>query len=158
MKKNITLLLSILFVGVFTFSSCSKDDEPGTGGGGTTKTEAISFKLNGTDFSVGTFVQDFDETSKFIELTANGSDQVTVLSMFLDVNGDGNLDVTDPLEASITLQIGSDLYVGKSGSVVITGNDKTNRTIEGTFSFVTTDNAQTPTDFTISEGKFYAKY
>lgn len=149
--------MAFLLVGVFTFSSCGKDDEPTTGGT-TAKTEAISFKLNGSAFSVGTYSQDFDETSKFIELTANGSDQVTVLSLFLDVNGDGNLDVTNPLEASVTLQIGQDLYVGKSGSVVITGNDKANRTIEGTFSFVTTDNAQTPTDFTISEGKFYAKY
>ncbi|TNE80672.1 MAG: hypothetical protein EP332_06560 [Bacteroidetes bacterium] len=157
MKKNITLLMSILFVGLFTFSSCSKDDDPSTGGT-TAKTEAISFKLNGSDFSVGTFNQDLDEISNFIELTANGSDQVTVLSLFLDVNGDGNLDVTDPLEASVTLQIGGNLYVGKSGSVIITSNDKAARTMEGTFSFVTTDNAQTPTDFTISEGKFYAKY
>ncbi len=160
MKKNITLLMAFLLVGVFTFSSCGKEDdpEPDNGNNPTPKTESISFKLNGSAFSVGNFVQSFDELTKFVELTANGSDQVTTLSMFLDVNGDGNLDVTDPNEASVILQIGSDLYEAKSGSVVITANDKAARTIEGTFNFVTSDNAQTPTDFTISEGKFYAKY
>lgn len=159
MKKTFTFILSVLVIGAsLSLTSCSKDDDDSSGSGSTPKTESISFKLNGADFKVGTFVQDYDETSKYVELTANGDDQVTVLSMYLATTRGNNLDVTEPLDVSVNLQISGDLYSGSTGAVTISSIDKTNRTIEGTFSFDVSDGKQTPTTFSITEGKFYATY
>ncbi len=159
MRKLTLFSLFLATMSLAMLSSCSDDDSGSAGSGNNnnnTQKNFLEAKINGTDFSQGTLSIDFDETSKFLEVTANSSDQVTIISLFMNVNGDDSLSVSDINEVSAQLQIGPDLYQGEAGSIVITKNDKTGRILEGTFNY-TARNLSNDTK-EITAGKFSAKY
>lgn len=155
--KFTTLLLAFAMISsTALLSSCGKDDDNGgTGGGG-----GSTPKANSMTATIGTKILDpaqepivsFDAGS--LSITANDKDQSTTLALYVDVNGSNSQPIGSVAFGNV--QIGGDLYTGDGGTVKLTTNDKSNRIIEGTFTFSAKNSQQANID--VSGGSFYIKY
>ena len=159
-RYSTTLFFALLAVGSMTlFSSCSKDNDDNGGGGNKPKANSVSATVGGKALNTATIIADYDAADGILDITANSSDQVTVVSLNFDINGAStqSISVSGPAygfaQTSATTQ---GLYAGETGSIVLTNNDKNAGTVEGTFSF-TGRNSENAT-VNVENGTFYIKY
>ena len=164
MKRKLhTYILALLAVGSLSLGACSKDDDGGGGsggsggGGGTGKTNNLEATIDSKAFNYSSMVATYEASTGFLDVTAYDKDQVTTVSLYIDLNGPttqtigsdafGNVQVSSTTEG---------LYQGTSGMLTITSNNKTAKTVEGTFEFQAVNSNQA--SINITGGKFYVDY
>ncbi|MDX5321177.1 MAG: hypothetical protein LPK49_08935 [Bacteroidota bacterium] len=161
MKTKIStfLLAAVLLGSTALFSSCGKEEEPGTGGGGSTP------KANSLTATIGTKILDpvaaptvvYEAGTGNLNITVNDKDQVTTLAIYFNVNQGNSLTFGSTAFGNVQTSATSEgLYTADGGTITLTTNDKANRIAEGTFSFSAKNLQQANVD--VSNGKFYVKY
>lgn len=162
-KMNTYLLTFALLGSAFMFNSCEKGDDTGNTGGVTPpKTNSVSAQIGSKILEPsGLPLVNFESGTGTLDFTVYDKDQVHTLAIYLDVNGGNGQSFASGGTAFANVQTSSTtegLYTSDGGSLTLTTNDKTNRIVEGTFSFSAKNINSPPDNINVSGGKFYIKY
>lgn len=162
-KISTHLIALVLLSSTLLLNSCGKDgDDPKNDGG-----DPIVPKTNFVEAVIGTDPIDpsglpeidYEASTTSLEFAVFDKNQVTSLSIYIDISGPSTQSFGPNGTAFANVQTSSTtqgLYSSDGGTIVLTTNDKTNRIVEGTFNFSAknTDNF----NIDVSGGKFYIKY
>lgn len=164
-KNKIVYALAFAMV-LFTVSGCSKDsetnDNPAGGGGGsnTNQTVFLDANVNGAVFAKGAVPGvGFDSSLNMVTMIYNspGSGDTT-LSISFNISGANSLTVGGNFTPAFIIKSKgiNGFHVPMSGFMNITSNDKTKKTVGGTFEFSSKSNDNKTVS--VTGGKFWVKY
>lgn len=154
--KNFTLILASLALMIFNGCSKGGDDDNNNNNNTPVRKDFVTASVSGAPFEGVQFIIDYNPDNKFVEITARSNDQITIISIFAYTDGDNDLDVMDPNEGSLILQIADEVFSPQNGNIKITKNDKSAKVLEGEFSF--NANSDKGNSRSVTGGKFSVKY
>src|SRR5688572_16661902 len=118
-RYSTTLFFALLAMGTMTmFSSCDKGDDD-NGGGTKPKANSVTATVGGKALNTATIIADYESTNGIIDITANSSDQATVVSLNFDINGANtqSISLAGPAYAAVqTSATAQGTYAGETGS------------------------------------------
>jgi hypothetical protein len=156
MKRHFTqFILAVVAIGSIGLGSCNKSEDDPAGGGGT-KSNSMTATLGSKALNTETIIAEYDQNG-YIDITANDKDQATAVSINFDVNGASTQTVGGTFYPAVQLSPTIEgLYIGETGTITLTTNDKAAGIVQGTFSF-NCRNSENKT-IQVTGGTFYVKY